>query len=160
MREHLHQLVNGLPRSWRAATIVGFVALALATALAGCGSSPTGSTNPTATTAPAPTATTAPTTAPTATTGGQSGGGSAAVSIFSFGFNPATITVKVGTTVTWTNTASIAHTTTSDSGDAVSWDSSAMNPNTTFKFTFTKAGTYTYHCAIHPEMMGKIIVIA
>jgi len=157
MREHFHQRMFSLPRSWRAASLGALCVVALAMALAGCGGTSSATTSPSATTPPA--ATTAPTTAPTATTGGQSGGG-AAVSIVSFGFNPASLTIKAGTTVTWTNTSTIGHTSTSDSGSAVSWDSGDLNSNGTFKFTFTKAGTYTYHCAIHPNMMGTIVVTA
>jgi len=139
------------------ATLGGLCAATLAIALAGCGGTTAASTA-TATTAPA-TATTAPVTTTASPTPASQTGGST-VSIVSFGFMPASLTVKVGTKVTWTNTATIAHTTTSDSGSAVSWDSSALNPNGTFSFTFTTAGTYTYHCAIHPSMQGTIIVTA
>jgi plastocyanin len=75
-------------------------------------------------------------------------------------FDPATITVPVGTTVVWTNTSTnLQHTTTSDDGGAT-WDSGILDPNGvgTFPFTFTTAGTYNYHCNVHPGMVGSVIV--
>lgn len=127
--------------------------------LAGCGggASATSSTSPTATTATAPT--TAPTTAPSPTAG--SGGGQAAVKIGGVGtysFSPGTMSVKVGTTVTWTNTTQAPHTVTSDSGDPASFNGSLDSSGSTFSFTFTQAGTYNYHCSVHPYMMATITV--
>src|SRR5215469_1890642 len=116
--------------------------------LAGCGSSTAAATAPTATTAPtaAPTATTAPTAAATVTSGSQ-----VAIAIQGFAFNPQTITIKVGTTVTWTDKDGVSHTVTSLSGPA-SFNSGALAASGgTFHFTFTKAGTYSYHCMIHPS---------
>jgi amicyanin len=78
----------------------------------------------------------------------------------SFAFSPATLTIKTGTTVTWKNTTSVPHTVTSDDGK--SFDSGTANPiaaqTGTFSFTFTTAGTYAYHCEIHPFMKATIIV--
>lgn len=82
------------------------------------------------------------------------------VNIFDFKFSPQSVTIRVGDTVTWTNMGSATHTTTSDSGDPASWNSGDLAPGKSFSFTFTKAGTYTYHCAIHPFMTGTIIVMA
>lgn len=73
-----------------------------------------------------------------------------------FTFKPKTITIKVGTTVTWTNTTTTTHTVTSDDGKT--FNSGFISPGGKFSFTFTKAGTYGYHCAIHPFMKGTIIV--
>ena len=72
-----------------------------------------------------------------------------------YGVNP--LTVAVGTTVTWTNNDSIAHTATSDTGV---WDSGILSPAQSFSFTFAQAGTYPYHCAIHgvASMSGTIVV--
>jgi plastocyanin len=53
----------------------------------------------------------------------------------------------------------VTHTTTSDNGDPASWNQT-LAPGATFSFTFTKPGTYTYHCAIHAFMTGTIIVTA
>jgi plastocyanin len=72
-----------------------------------------------------------------------------------FTFSPTTLKIKVGTTVTWKNMTMVSHTSTSDSGV---WDSGIISPGGTFKFKFTQAGTYTYHCNIHPFMKATIIV--
>jgi predicted lipoprotein with Yx(FWY)xxD motif/plastocyanin len=77
------------------------------------------------------------------------------VSIVDFNFQPGTVTVPVGTTITWTNHGQTGHTTTSDSG---AWDSSTLQPGQTFQFTFNQPGTFTYHCKIHPFMTGSITV--
>ncbi len=80
----------------------------------------------------------------------------AKVSIVSFAFKPASITVKEGTTVIWRNKAAMSsHTTTSDTG---LWDSGALAPGKKFKFKFKTAGVFTYHCSIHPQMTGTITV--
>jgi plastocyanin len=76
------------------------------------------------------------------------------VTIVDFGFNPGSITVKPGTTVTWTNTG-VTHTVTSNSG---LFDSGHLGSGDTFTFTFSKAGTYAYHCAIHTGMKGEVTV--
>src|SRR5689334_8467812 len=80
-----------------------------------------------------------------------------AVAIRSFAFSPASLTVKVGTTVTWTNQDSDAHTVTSDhSGGPL--NSKALNTGGTFSYRFTKAGTYKYLCTIHPFMTATVTV--
>jgi plastocyanin len=82
------------------------------------------------------------------------------VTIQSFAFNPQVITVKVGTTITWTDKDGTSHTVTSVSGPA-SFDSGRLNPSGgTFKFTFSQAGTYSYHCMIHPSMTATVIVVS
>jgi predicted lipoprotein with Yx(FWY)xxD motif/plastocyanin len=78
-----------------------------------------------------------------------------AVTIANFAFDAPSITIAVGASVTWTNNDSVAHTVTADDG---SFDSGNLDSGKTFSFTFTKAGTYTYHCAIHPNMTGTIVV--
>jgi plastocyanin len=105
----------------------------------------------TATTAPpAPTAT--PAQGVTVTVSIEDGG-----STSDFQFSPAVINVAVGTTVVWTNHSSlgIAHTTTSDGGK---WDSGNLAPGQSFSFTFTSAGSFPYHCTIHPFMHGTVNV--
>jgi plastocyanin len=78
------------------------------------------------------------------------------VSIQNFAFVPQTITVAPGTTVVWTQKDSAPHTVTSDTG---AWPASAqLSTGQTFSFTFTKVGTYPYHCSVHPYMTGKVIV--
>jgi plastocyanin len=89
--------------------------------------------------------------------------GTVAVSIRDFAFSPATLSIKAGTTVRWTNAGPSAHTTVSDDGI---WTSGTLGaPNSggggsgyggggsaggTFEFTFANPGTYGYHCNLHP----------
>ena len=69
----------------------------------------------------------------------------------------ATLSIKMGTQVEWLNTSDAPHTVTSDAaGDFNS--TSNITQNQTFKFTFTKAGTFPYHCNIHPYMKATITV--
>jgi plastocyanin len=77
------------------------------------------------------------------------------VSIVDFAFTPGTLTIPVGTTVTWTNKGAVNHTTTSDTG---LWDSGLLAPGATFSFTFSSAGTFPYHCNVHFMMTGTIVV--
>ena len=78
------------------------------------------------------------------------------VTIQNFAFSPETLTVAPGTTVIWTNKDSVDHTVTSDTG---AWpDSGSLATNKTFSHTFTKAGTYPYHCSIHPSMKATVVV--
>jgi plastocyanin len=113
---------------------------------------------------------------PQATAGGSmpsAGGATVNVAIQDFSFAPAMITVKVGTTVKWTNNGPSSHTVTSDAGR---WGSATLAPPNTmgmgmgmgtgmgmgygtddmggagasFQFTFTEPGTYGYHCTMHP----------
>jgi plastocyanin len=77
----------------------------------------------------------------------------ASISIQNFAFNPAQLTIDVGTTVTWTNNDSVGHQIASNS-----FNSSLLSKGDTFSQTFKTAGTFPYHCAIHPSMTGTIIV--
>lgn len=70
-------------------------------------------------------------------------------------FQPATITVKAGTTVSWINKDDDPHTVTSDSP---SFDSSGLDLDAKFSHTFRTPGKYAYHCAVHPFMRGIVIV--
>jgi amicyanin len=78
-----------------------------------------------------------------------------AVAIKNFGFSPATISVKAGSPVVWTNDDSVQHDITFDGGGI---SSPVLNHNDTFSHTFTAAGTYHYICSIHPFMHGTVIV--
>ena len=89
---------------------------------------------------------------PTSTAGGQGGGN--AVTIDNLAFSPKTLTLKTGQQVTWTNKQDIAHTVTADGG---AFDHQ-MPPGATFSFTFDKAGSFPYHCTIHPSMTATIQV--
>lgn len=80
------------------------------------------------------------------------------VNIINFSFQPTPLTIPVGTTVVWTNRDIPPHTVTSDTGV---WDSGVGTPlrtGATFSFTFTQVGTFPYHCMIHPDMHGTIVV--
>ena len=79
------------------------------------------------------------------------------VSIKNFAFAPASITVKAGTTVTWTNADQDAHTVTSD-GKSGPLNSKPLNPGESYQHTFTQAGTYSYLCTIHPFMTATVTV--
>ena len=132
------------------------LALIVALLLAACGGGgTTTASTPTATSQPTPTPTTAPSPTPTQTST------VANVKIVEqngkYSFQPATLSIKMGTQVEWLNTSDAPHTVTSDAaGDFNS--ASNITQNQTFKFTFTKAGTFPYHCNIHPYMKATITV--
>lgn len=81
--------------------------------------------------------------------------GAREIAIQSNTFMPLTMTVPVNTTVTWTNKDASVHTVTSDND---LFDSGNINSGGTYKHQFTNAGTYTFHCNIHPDMTGTVIV--
>jgi amicyanin len=81
--------------------------------------------------------------------------GGTAVSISDFKFNPATLTVPVGTTVSWTNQDEEPHTIAAKDG---SFHSPGMDTHGTYSFTFTTPGSYDYICSIHPFMTGTVVV--
>jgi plastocyanin len=80
---------------------------------------------------------------------------SAEIKVDNFSFGPATLTVAVGTTVTWTNRDDIPHTIVST--DKV-FKSKVLDTDEKFSFTFAKPGTYPYFCSIHPKMTGSVVV--
>lgn len=82
----------------------------------------------------------------------------AAISIDNFTFGPAKLTVKAGTTITWTNKDDIPHGIAS--ADNAFTRSKALDTDDAFSFTFTTPGTYQYFCYIHPHMVGTIVVEA
>jgi plastocyanin len=77
------------------------------------------------------------------------------VSIVGLSFQPGTVNVNVGDTVTWQNDDFQSHTTTSS---APLWDSGTLGSGQTFSFTFPSAGTFNYVCTIHFGMAGTVIV--
>lgn len=79
------------------------------------------------------------------------------VQISNFSFQPATIRIKAGTTVTWIQNDSATHTVTS-TNPAGLFDSGNLTQGRQFTFTFSNPGTYEYHCSIHSSMTGKVIV--
>ncbi len=71
-------------------------------------------------------------------------------------YNPNPVTIKQGDTITWTNKDFGIHTVT-DSEETFSSDD--LRPDQTFEYMFDSAGTFEYHCKLHPTMVGKVIVI-
>lgn len=85
--------------------------------------------------------------------------GSVVVSISGYAFHPDTITVVIGVnnTVIWTNNDTVSHTVTSDTS---LFGSGTLAPDATYTHTFDQAGTFGYHCSIHPFMTGAVLVVA
>ena len=120
------------------------VTLALAAALAGCGgsaSSPSGSSDP-----------------------GQGSGGAAAATVTVVtdpatigAFTPQEVSIKAGQTVLWKFDDINPHTVTSDTNMG-NYSSQPSAKGKEFRHTFAAAGTFKYHCAIHPEMLGTVTV--
>lgn len=81
-----------------------------------------------------------------------------AVTIDNYDFGPKVIKVKVGDTVTWTNNDSVKHSIVADQASDTAPNGDLFGKGETYKFTFTKAGTYNYHCMPHPYMKGTVIV--
>jgi plastocyanin len=118
-----------------------FVALLLASTTA-CGQS-----------TPATPTTPSPTPSPSASVAASIVSGSSTLTTTAYAPNP--IAVSVGGAVTWTNNDRTTHTSTADGG---AWSSGAIAPGATFSMTFPSAGTFAYHCAIHPGMVGTVMV--
>jgi amicyanin len=78
-----------------------------------------------------------------------------AAKIENFTFAPQRLTVKTGTTVTWTNADDIPHAVASTTK---AFKSKVLDTNDKFSFTFTNAGTYEYFCSLHPHMTGTVVV--
>jgi plastocyanin len=97
------------------------------------------------------------TTATTTAGGGviTTAAGGTQVALKNFAYDPANVTIKAGGSVTWTNQDSVTHDVTADNGE---FKSGSLANGATFSFTFAKAGTYPYHCGIHPTMKGTITV--
>lgn len=77
------------------------------------------------------------------------------VIIDNYAFSPASLSVKVGTTVTWINHDDDAHTVDSTQGK---FKSATLNKGDKFEFRFTEAGEYPFYCRFHPKMTGKVVV--
>jgi plastocyanin len=116
---------------------------ALALAAAGCGGGGDDSTS----SAPA-------SSAPAAT------GSTATVDMKNIQFNPKTLTVNKGTTVTWTNSDSVGHDVTKETGPGPRFQSGTgdIGSGDTYKVTFNDPGTIKYECTVHPGMTGEIVV--
>jgi plastocyanin len=82
---------------------------------------------------------------------------SQAVAIADYHFDPVTLSIHAGDTVVWTNAGPSSHTVTADDS---SFDAGVIAAGSTFSHTFEVAGTYAYHCAIHPSMKAEVEVAA
>jgi plastocyanin len=92
---------------------------------------------------------------PNVTANIQQASAPAEVKVDNFSFGPGTLTVAVGTTVTWTNRDDIPHTVVSTDGV---FKSKVLDTDEKFSFTFNKPGAFPYFCSIHPKMTGKVVV--
>ena len=81
--------------------------------------------------------------------------GAAKIVVKDFTFNPSPLTIKAGSTVTWTNKDDEPHTVVSDTGV---FKSGGMDTNESFSYKFDKPGTYHFTCSIHPRMVGTVVV--
>lgn len=117
----------------RAIVLAGLTGLLLVAA--GCGSSMSGGTKPTT-----------PSVTPSAS--------GVTVSIKDFAFTPATVTIKVGDTVTWRNDDGVPHDATS-----ATWTSGSISSGQTYTRKFDTAGIFTYVCKVHPAMKTATIIV-
>jgi plastocyanin len=79
------------------------------------------------------------------------------IEITDFKFDPKEIAISPGTKVTWVNHDDVPHTATAD-GDSPAFDSKALDTDEKYSFTFKNAGTFPYHCKVHPHMTGTVTV--
>ena len=79
------------------------------------------------------------------------------VMIMNYAYSPASLSVAVGDTVTWTNMDTAPHTVTVTSGP-VQFNSGNLQKGQSYSYTFTTAGTYKYYCAVHPDMKASVTV--
>jgi len=96
-----------------------------------------------------------------AKTGDQTVQATNSVTIQGFAYAPANITVKKGTTVTWTNQDQVDHNVVSDDNQPAGGpptDNPLLNKGQSYQFTFNTAGTFHYHCTPHPYMQAVVIV--
>lgn len=73
-------------------------------------------------------------------------------------FDPAEVTVPVGSTVVWVNQGKQEHTVTSDSGSGEKFDSGYKKSGTSWQRVFSRPGRFSYHCVPHPWMKGTVVV--
>ncbi|MDE2399756.1 MAG: cupredoxin family copper-binding protein [Patescibacteria group bacterium] len=77
------------------------------------------------------------------------------VTIQNMAFSPSSLTIKKGEMVVWTNKDSVPHTVVANDGGS---KSSTLNPGQSYAFTFNNAGSFAYHCGIHPSMKGTVVI--
>jgi plastocyanin len=92
---------------------------------------------------------------PSSNMDGKSATGAQAIEISNYSFNPVTFEVPTGTTITWTNNDSVAHTVTAGDG---AFNSGNLNNGQAFSHQVDTAGTYTYGCSYHPNMQATVVV--
>jgi plastocyanin len=149
-------MASGINRLALVIALLALLAGALAASACGGGSK----TKATPTVAPKATAqATSPAGTPAATTQATQAAATpaaqgASVDAKNFAFDPKTVTIKVGQTVTWTNQDSVTHTVTGDGGI----DSDDLSKGKSYSKTFDTEGTFDYHCSPHPQMTGQVIV--
>ena len=112
------------------------VVLAAAVILAGCGGSDDGASAAT-------------------TSGDQAGADAATVKMTDMTFDPQTITVAAGTTITWVNEDSVSHNAVADDE---SWGTDIFGEGGSASIAFDTPGTYTYNCTLHAGMVGTVVV--
>jgi plastocyanin len=95
----------------------------------------------------------APTPAPAGSTTVTISSGASTQTTTAFGANP--LTIAAGTTISWLNEDNTTHT---SAADGQQWGSGNIPPGGRFNFAFTSPGRFTYHCQIHPNMVGTIVV--
>jgi plastocyanin len=100
-------------------------------------------------------ATSAPATAAPANAAPAAPGSELKVNISGFAFDPPTVTIKVGDTVTWTNQDAAVHTVAAADN---SWTSADLAKGASYSHTFTSAGTFAYICGVHHSMKGTVVV--
>ena len=83
-----------------------------------------------------------------------SAGSAPTVEMFNYGFNPATVKFAVGDSVRWHNGSTLTHTATSNLFNI--FDRTVAAGDTSGYVLIARAGTYAYHCEIHPDMQGKV----
>jgi amicyanin len=91
-----------------------------------------------------------------AVTGQNNSNNTFQVKIDNFSFSPSPLTVPVGSTVTWTNQDDVPHNVMSTEGKTLK--SPVLDTDEKFSYTFNKGGVYSYYCAIHPKMTGRVVV--
>lgn len=113
------------------------------------------SRNTTTSATPTPSSTASSSATSTASASATTSSTNQSVTIKDLSFSPATLTVKKGTTVTWTNSDAMSHTVTGSNGGP---SSSTLQQGDSYHFTFNTVGTFTYACSFHPSMHGTVIV--
>jgi len=141
--------------------ILVLVVIAGATVMiAGCtsSSSPSPSSVASTATSPSPSSVNSTATSPSPSSVASTATSTASqdsVAIRNYAFNPSTLTIRKGATVTWTNYDSVQHTVTSNSGV---FSSPLLSTGNTYTYQFNSTGSFSYHCSIHTYMTGTIVV--